>query len=345
MKVSINGEVLEVVGAKGDQGEGVPSGGTIGQFLAKQSGADYDTHWVDPPEGGNGSTTYLINAPLGAIVVWSGTAEDVPEGWSICNGENGTLDLRDKFVLGAGTAHDVGETGGSEEVTLTVAQMPEHTHDVFEHYSYTVANSRTGFVSGAIAINKENTLLQPNALKTSGSSQPHPNMPPYYTALYIQKTGTTPSDYATEERVREVVDSAVSSLQAGVTMEQVNQTINSSLANVPSVEEYDTSDGWHVRKYSDGYVEMAAVYERAVSVKDFVEWGGGYAISADSFLNFPFSLTKKYGESASLLSGVAGVITQYGISDLSRTNGYGFWRATAFSHTLKIQIRVFGRWK
>lgn len=39
-------------GEKGEPGEGVPAGGTAGQVLAKASGADYDTEWVDPPEGG-----------------------------------------------------------------------------------------------------------------------------------------------------------------------------------------------------------------------------------------------------------------------------------------------------
>ena len=68
--------------------------------------------------------------PVGTIVIWSGTADNIPAGWQLCDGTNGTPDLRDKFVLGAGAAHEVGETGGSEEVTLTVAQMPSHAHVV-----------------------------------------------------------------------------------------------------------------------------------------------------------------------------------------------------------------------
>lgn len=78
------------------------------------------------PSGG--SDSYLVKAPIGTIVIWSGTADNIPTGWQLCDGTNGTPDLRDKFVLGAGTTHNVGETGGNEEVTLTVEQMPKHNH-------------------------------------------------------------------------------------------------------------------------------------------------------------------------------------------------------------------------
>lgn len=152
--------------------------------------------------GGSGDTAYLINAPLGAIVVWSGTAENVPEGWSICNGENGTLDLRDKFVLAAGDGHEVGETGGSEEVTLTIDQMPQHDHRV------NVGTNRTNDMVSAVYRTNVNELRTEFRSGYAGSSQPHPNMPPYYTALYIQKTGITPNDYVTREDVEEIVQEA-----------------------------------------------------------------------------------------------------------------------------------------
>lgn len=151
------------------------------------------------PTGGD---TYLVNAPIGAIIVWSGTEDSVPQGWSICNGENGTLDLRDKFVLGAGT-HEVGETGGSEEVTLTVEQMPQHRHNIYDGamgsgttlFPYVSVGSKTG----------SNRTNSADIATFSGGNNPHPNMPPYYTALYIQKTGVTPSDYATIEDINNAI--------------------------------------------------------------------------------------------------------------------------------------------
>lgn len=132
------------------------------------------------------------NIPAGMIAIWSGTLNDVPTGWVICDGDNGTPDLRDKFVLGAGENHDVGETGGSEEVTLTVEQLPSHTHTLFAHNSTSSTTSENNVLSGG---STDFTFLlgskswKPiSANKNTGNSRPHPNMPPYYTLLYIMKT-------------------------------------------------------------------------------------------------------------------------------------------------------------
>jgi microcystin-dependent protein len=64
--------------------------------------------------------------PKGGIIMWSGSS--IPTGWSLCNGTNGTPDLRNKFIVGSGTTYSIGASGGSESVTLSVAQMPIHTH-------------------------------------------------------------------------------------------------------------------------------------------------------------------------------------------------------------------------
>lgn len=52
------------------------------------------------------------------------------EGWALCNGDNGTLDLRDRFLVGAGGSYAVGDIGGLDSVSLTAAQMPVHSHVV-----------------------------------------------------------------------------------------------------------------------------------------------------------------------------------------------------------------------
>lgn len=64
----------------------------------------------------------------GVIVMWSGSADNIPEGWALCDGTNGTPDLRDRFIVGAGGEYAVGDTGGAKEVTLTTEQMPKHSH-------------------------------------------------------------------------------------------------------------------------------------------------------------------------------------------------------------------------
>lgn len=66
-------------------------------------------------------------------MIWSGTTNNVPRGWALCNGTNGTPDLTDKFVLGAGATFPVGSTGGEIEHTLTEEEMPAHDHEFDRH--------------------------------------------------------------------------------------------------------------------------------------------------------------------------------------------------------------------
>lgn len=66
--------------------------------------------------------------PTGVIVMWSGASDAIPTGWVLCDGNNNTPNLVDRFIVGAGSTYTVGATGGSNTVTLTTAQMPSHTH-------------------------------------------------------------------------------------------------------------------------------------------------------------------------------------------------------------------------
>lgn len=66
--------------------------------------------------------------PKGIIAMWSGALLDLPSGWALCDGANGTPDLRGRFVVGSEGAYAIGETGGANSVTLTEGQMPSHNH-------------------------------------------------------------------------------------------------------------------------------------------------------------------------------------------------------------------------
>ena len=66
--------------------------------------------------------------PTGMISLWYGSIGSVPTGWYLCDGTNGTPDLRDRFVIGAGSTYSVGATGGSTTVTLVTNNLPAHTH-------------------------------------------------------------------------------------------------------------------------------------------------------------------------------------------------------------------------
>jgi microcystin-dependent protein len=92
--------------------------------------------------------------PVGVIVMWSGATNAVPGGWALCNGSNGTPDLRDRFVVGAGSTYAVGAIGGANTVTLTSGQMPSHTHTLSgttgdQSASHTHAFSATTSSAGA----------------------------------------------------------------------------------------------------------------------------------------------------------------------------------------------------
>lgn len=139
--------------------------------------------------GGGSSGDGGASIPSGIITMWSGTLDTIPNGWALCNGENGTPDLRGRFVLcvttdvddEGNTAHHLGETGGSEEVTLTTAQMPSHNHDI-------QATLGVSGYSEVLDIYKStNKGMRFYSTGNSGSSQPHPNMPPYYVLAYIMK--------------------------------------------------------------------------------------------------------------------------------------------------------------
>lgn len=140
---------------------------------------------------GAGETSFLVKAPLGTIVIWSGAADNIPSGWQLCDGTNGTPDLRERFVVGAGSAYSVGDTGGSETVRLTLDEMPAHTHSI----PYNKAgNSTYTSVMLDYTTSLSNKLLSYDAIGNSGSDQPHENRPPYYALCYIMKLTADETD-------------------------------------------------------------------------------------------------------------------------------------------------------
>ncbi|WP_424094378.1 hypothetical protein [Moorena producens] len=64
----------------------------------------------------------------GMIMMWSGSKDHIPVGWALCDGTNGTPNLRDRFIVGAGSSYEVNGQGGQDTVTLTEQQMPSHLH-------------------------------------------------------------------------------------------------------------------------------------------------------------------------------------------------------------------------
>lgn len=131
-----------------------------------------------------GTTEYFM-VPQGSIIIWSGSVNDIPAGWILCDGTNGTPDLRDRFILGAGRNYVVDATGGEREHVLTVAEMPKHTHN-FTVYAYNGDSSGSGALTGGS--NKGIIDGQySGTTEETGSALAHNNMPPYYALCYIMR--------------------------------------------------------------------------------------------------------------------------------------------------------------
>lgn len=137
----------------------------------------------------------------GTIKMWSGTLTEIESGWALCDGLNGRPDLRDCFIMGAGATYQVGAKGGSASHshslsgsvgarTLTVAQMPAHSHIL--HSLGTGSGNPFDDGSGA------RLYFADRATSVTGGGQSHDhslslsggqasNLPPFYALAFIIK--------------------------------------------------------------------------------------------------------------------------------------------------------------
>lgn len=164
--------------------------------------------------------------PTGIISLWYGSVGAVPSGWLLCDGTNGTPDLRDRFVVGAGSTYAVNATGGAANVTpagtisgsvgntgLTEAQMPKHWHRMvgpfgtsnvqggeFAYGNYGGGTpDDTAFAYGTWSAGGDATSGGTTTGTSNGADHSHTsgslaftgtsgsNLPPYYALAYIMK--------------------------------------------------------------------------------------------------------------------------------------------------------------
>lgn len=162
------------------------------------------------------SVPYALNGgiPSGGIIMWSGSVANIPAGWALCNGQNGTPDLRNRFVIGAGSTYAVGATGGSTTKNLAHTHTgPSHTHSMPDHRHYcdwtiqpypggtdyddTVEDGDPATPAGSdhqhrvqLYTNYSGTLTSSDAgtgNTSSAGSTAQDIMPPYYALCFIMK--------------------------------------------------------------------------------------------------------------------------------------------------------------
>jgi len=166
----------------------------------------------------------IVSIPAGLITMWSGSVASIPAGWVICDGTNSTPDLRNRFIVGAGSTYAVAATGGSADAIVvshthtgtTGNQSVDHTHSgttapVGNHsHSQVGVNNLSGgaltpgsgvasggtantgpggahdhtFTTGGQSVSHNHAFTTDSA----GSSGTNANLPPYYALAYIMKT-------------------------------------------------------------------------------------------------------------------------------------------------------------
>ena len=157
---------------------------TAGTFSG--SGASITSLNASNINSGTLADARLTNSSLfetGMIMMWYGSVASIPSGWVLCDGNSNTPDLRNRFVVGAGTGgnYSPGDTGGANSVTLTVDQIPSHSH-TYERTDVGIDVSDRPWPAN----NNDCDMTTQNTSSTGGG-QSHENRPPYYALMFIVK--------------------------------------------------------------------------------------------------------------------------------------------------------------
>lgn len=160
--------------------------------------------------------------PVGSIVAYHGLLSDLPTNWKVCDGTNGTPDLRDRFIIGVSSAKPSGATGGSANAIVVAHQHtysgatgtesalhshgvndPTHTH-LWGNNNQNATAAGAGSLGGSgagtasatsasatgISLGTESALhthSYSGATTVTGAVGTDANLPPYYALVYIRR--------------------------------------------------------------------------------------------------------------------------------------------------------------
>ena len=144
--------------------------------------------------------------PPGAVLMWSGSPSNLPEGFLLCDGNNGTVDMRNRFVQGASSAGaSAGGTGGSNSFSLSTSQNRRHNHsfttssdnnhqhqvrrwdDRIRNWDTAESMRDAGSSGSGIYTSMSGNHSHSVSTNSAGGSSSIDNQPPYYTLTFIQK--------------------------------------------------------------------------------------------------------------------------------------------------------------
>lgn len=140
--------------------------------------------------------------PAGLISMWGGLIENIPLGWGLCDGTNGTPNLVDRFIMGAITDGGMNKNGGANSISLSVNELPEHKHTVsitsagaHTHTYNDVAGNEGAWTGGtrvlktpaSVSTGSSGSHTHGTTVSNTGSGSAHENRPAYYTLAYIVK--------------------------------------------------------------------------------------------------------------------------------------------------------------
>jgi hypothetical protein len=146
---------------------------------------------------GTGTPTWGNAFVAGMIMLWSGSSASIPSGWLLCDGSSSTPDLRNRFVVGAGSTYAVNATGGSADAivvshthTGSTNTTGAHTHNI-DCGGQETQGGKVG-VGGNLEPATYSTLSAGDhshsfTTASTGSSGTNANLPPYYALCYIMK--------------------------------------------------------------------------------------------------------------------------------------------------------------
>jgi len=110
--------------------------------------------------------------PSGVILLWFGSVGTIPSGYVICDGNNSTPDLRNKFIVGAGDTYAVDAVGGNINHTHNFSAAP-HFHTL----------QGGGLIGGGASYDDDTT-----SEISAGTTDAQNGLPPYHALCYIMKT-------------------------------------------------------------------------------------------------------------------------------------------------------------